>query len=278
MFAMMRSLGFRLNHIIQFVMVQAFTFSIPGMLIGVAIAYVFNTGLRLLLFATFENFTTYAMSRSSVFLGIVLFGVFVPLISIVGPTRFALGKNLRTSLDATRRNNTTEDEASVTFRRLKDISFSFTEVGLGISLTTLGFIVYVFLPGALITDHMTVFFLIMNLVLISIAIGLSFIATIILPPLQIAVLKIIMCLSWKNRCLEVITRKRLDSMRSRNTKISIMITGAISFLMFEAGSYLSTNDSTKKLYDFIVAGDIIIKGFVETIYLHEIPLSNYLDE
>ena len=242
MFAMMRSLGFRLNHIIGFVSLQAFTFSIPGMLIGLAIAYVFNTAMRLVLFSVFGNSTAYAMNPFSVFCGIVLFGVFVPLISNIGPTRLALGKNLRTSLDATRRSNAAGDEVSVTFRRLKDISFSFTEVGFGIALTTLGFVVYVFIPGSLITNHMTVFFLILNLVLILIALGLTFIATIILPPLQIVVLKLIMFVSRKNRCLEVITRKRLESMKSRNVKISIMITGAISFLMFEAGAYLSTND------------------------------------
>ena len=103
MFAMMRALGFRLNHIICFVSMQSFTFSIPGMIIGLAIAYVMNTGIRLTMFTIFGNASTYNLDAVPVLLGILAFGVCVPLVSNIGPTRLALGKNLRTSLDATRK-------------------------------------------------------------------------------------------------------------------------------------------------------------------------------
>ena len=105
MFAMMRALGFRLNHIIGFVTLQAFTFSIPGMLIGLFIAYVLNIAMRLAMFTVFGNASTYALETVPVLLGILTFGVCVPLISNIGPTRLALGKNLRTSLDATKKPN-----------------------------------------------------------------------------------------------------------------------------------------------------------------------------
>ena len=103
MFAMMRALGFRLNHIITFVSLQAFTFSVPGMLIGLAIAYVMNTGIRLMMFTIFGNASSYSLELIPVLIGILVFGIFVPLISNIGPTRLALGKNLRTSLDATKK-------------------------------------------------------------------------------------------------------------------------------------------------------------------------------
>ena len=105
MFAMMRALGFRLNHIISFVTLQAFTFSIPGMLIGLCIAYVLNTAMRLAMFTVFGNGSTYALETVPVLFGILTFGVCVPLISNIGPTQLALGKNLRTSLDATKKPN-----------------------------------------------------------------------------------------------------------------------------------------------------------------------------
>ena len=278
MFAMMRALGFRLNHIIGFVSLQAFTFSIPGMLIGLAIAYVLNCGVKVFLFNMFGNYLSYQMSWVAIIFGIVCIGVCLPLISTIGPTRLALGKNLRTSLDSTRRNNTVADEVSVTVKRLKDVSLSLNEVCFGLILTGLGFVVYVFIPAALIRQNMTMFFLILNLILVLITVGLTFVATIVLPPLQIAILKLIMFLNGGNRCLESITRKRLESMRSRNVKISLMITGAISFLMFQAGAYLSSNDVFQKLWEFIIAGDITVRGYLDTVYLHEIPLSNYLEE
>ena len=67
-------------------------------------------------------------------------------------------------------------------------------------------------------------------------------------------------------------------MKGRNVKISMMITGAISFLMFEAGAYLSTNEIFKNLFLHVVGADIFVQGFVGNVYLHEIPLANYLDE
>ena len=149
MFAMMRALGFRLTHIVGFVSLQAFTFSVPGMILGVAIAYVLNIGMRMAMFIVFGNYATYELSLMSIVTGILCFGIFVPLISNIGPTRLALGKNLRTSLDATRRNNAAGEEVSVTFQRLKDVSFSFKEVLFGLSLTLIGFVVYVFIPASI---------------------------------------------------------------------------------------------------------------------------------
>ena len=159
MFAMMRALGFRLNHIIGFVTLQAFTFSIPGMLFGIVIAFVLNVGYRVVYYTLFDNFASYELTWFSIATGTICFGILVPLVSNIGPTRLALGKNLRTSLDVTRKSAVT-DEVSVTFKRIKDVSFSFNEVALGISLTFLGFVVYVFIPQALIQERMIEFFLI----------------------------------------------------------------------------------------------------------------------
>ena len=67
-------------------------------------------------------------------------------------------------------------------------------------------------------------------------------------------------------------------MQDRNTKISIMITGAISFLMFEASAYVSTNEIFHNLYNQVIGADILVSGFLSSTYLQEIPLSDYLDE
>ncbi len=44
-FAMMRALGFKKNHVIVFVVLQAFSFSIPGVILGLIVACVINLGL-----------------------------------------------------------------------------------------------------------------------------------------------------------------------------------------------------------------------------------------
>ena len=181
------------------------------MLFGIVIACVLNVGYRVVYYTLFDNFASYELSWFSIATGTICFGILVPLISNIGPTRLALGKNLRTSLDVTRRSSLIE-EVSVTFNRLNDVSFSFNEVALGISLTLLGFVVYVFIPQALIQERMIEFFLILNMILVLIALGLTFVATVILPSLQRVVLKFLIFLNPKDRCLESLTKKRLESM------------------------------------------------------------------
>ena len=163
MFAMMRALGFRLTDIISFVSLQAFTFAIPGMVCGVIIAYVLNIGCKMGIYMIFGNSGNYELSNESVIAGTLCFGIIVPFLSNIGPTRLALGKNLRTSLDSTRR-STVAEEVSVTFKRLQDISFSFSEVTFGVVLTLIGFVVYVFIPTSLFREDMTLFFLILNVI------------------------------------------------------------------------------------------------------------------
>ena len=87
-----------------------------------------------------------------------------------------------------------------------------------------------------------------------------------------------MFLNPKDRCLEIITKKRLESMQSRNVKISIMITGATSFLILQAGAYLSTNDIGFTMVEHFIAADISVRGYMGSTFLNEITLSNYLDE
>ena len=57
-----------------------------------------------------------------------------------------------------------------------------------------------------------------------------------------------------------------------------MITGAISFLMFEAGAYLSTNEVFKNVYLQVIGADIFVQGFLGNVFLHEELIADYLDE
>lgn len=45
-FAMMRALGFQKGHVLTFVVFQAFSFAIPGVILGLIIAFILNGGLQ----------------------------------------------------------------------------------------------------------------------------------------------------------------------------------------------------------------------------------------
>lgn len=105
---MMRALGFSKDHVIVFVVLQAFSFAIPGVILGLVVAMVLNEGLREAMFLALDNAGTYGLSRASILTSIALFGFIMPILAIVGPTAEALGKNLRASLDPSRRNGANE--------------------------------------------------------------------------------------------------------------------------------------------------------------------------
>lgn len=54
-FAMMRALGFKKDHVLVFVIMQAFTFAIPGVILGLTIAFVINEAFEEMMFIVLNN-------------------------------------------------------------------------------------------------------------------------------------------------------------------------------------------------------------------------------
>lgn len=97
-FGMLRALGFNTDNVIITIMLQAVTFIIPGVILGLLLSSVLNCGLRYVLYSLTNNFADYYLSQSAIILGVTI-GVVLPVISNILPIQNALGKNLRSSLD-----------------------------------------------------------------------------------------------------------------------------------------------------------------------------------
>ena len=81
------------------------------------VSLLINEGFSEVMFIVLQNATSYGLSLSSILVTVIMFGFFVPVVSIAGPTREALNKNLRGSLDASRRDGANEG-VSVTVKKL----------------------------------------------------------------------------------------------------------------------------------------------------------------
>jgi ABC-type antimicrobial peptide transport system permease subunit len=95
---MLRALGFRNKNLIGLISLQSFSFSIPGLLGGLLVAYILNIIARYFIFSLAQTTTDYNMSTGAIILGVVL-GLVLPLIANILPIKRALSKNLRESLD-----------------------------------------------------------------------------------------------------------------------------------------------------------------------------------
>ena len=101
-FGMLRSLGMKKNRLIGLITLQSVFFSVPGLIGGLLCAFVLNIACRYAMFTISFNATTYELSTACFVLAI-LFGVIIPMLSNIIPTKKALGKNLRNSLDLNHR-------------------------------------------------------------------------------------------------------------------------------------------------------------------------------
>lgn len=83
-FGMLRSLGFKRRNLVLTITLQAFTFSVPGLLTGVTMAAVLNASVRAILYSIAQNWASYGLSPTSVWIGVII-GIFLPLVSNIVP-------------------------------------------------------------------------------------------------------------------------------------------------------------------------------------------------
>ena len=93
-YGMLRALGFKKPYLVTMISISSFSFSIPGMLGGVACAFILNVMLRQMIFIYADNYMGYDLTVSAIVIG-VLFGLLMPFLSNYIPIKAALGQNLR---------------------------------------------------------------------------------------------------------------------------------------------------------------------------------------
>ena len=119
-YGMLCALGFKKTHLTGVIFLKSLSFSIPGLIFGVLVAFVLNIGLRMMIFIKSDNYSFYELMVASVLLGLA-FGLIMPLVSNYFPSKAAMGKNLRNSLDLNRRN---KDELGIKVEKLEDMGIS----------------------------------------------------------------------------------------------------------------------------------------------------------
>ncbi len=232
-YGMLRALGFRNKNLIGLITMQSFSFSIPGLIGGLVVAYFLNIIARGIIFSYAENTTTYALSTGAIILGVCL-GLILPLISNILPIQRALSKNLRESLDMYHRS---VNELTVSIKRLEEMGFSLNQMIIAIMLVLLGGITYYVAPLSWIYGNYSLFFFVINLILIMMIMGLAFISILLLPYIQVMFLKIFLCFRRSDRNLERVVKKNFESHEGRNTKTAMMFTVALSFLIFAGSTF-----------------------------------------
>ena len=271
-YGMLRALGFRKQMLVGMIAEQSLMFSLPGLTIGIFVAWLLNIQLRKLIFISAQNYMTYELSRPAVLIGLT-FGLLVPLLANYLPIRAALGMTLRNSLDLNRR---TDGEIGVKIQKLESIGIDTNSLIVSLLLISIGFTTYYLVPYAFIHNDMTMANSILNCLLILIIIGLTLICVLVFPYLEWALLWITMntCCKKDKRLMRVI-ETNMNGHRKRNSKTSIVFTLAISFLIFSASSFELMLTLIEKTVLQFAGSDMVAYSW--TWLIPEIPIANFLD-
>ena len=144
-YAMLRALGFKKAHLVRIIMMKSMSFAIPGLIGGVLAALIFNIGIRMTIFLKADNAESYELTTVAIIIGVV-FGLTMPLISNYFPVQATMGKNLRNSLDLSRRN---KEEIGIKVEKLEDVGISINQLIVSLVLIIVGFSCYYLVPYSL---------------------------------------------------------------------------------------------------------------------------------
>ena len=96
---------------------------------------------------------------------------------------------------------------------------------------------YYVAPTAFLYGNYSLFFFILNLLLLCMILGLTFIGILVLPMLQHTILRVILFAVKKDRKMRFLILKNMLSHEGRNTKTAIMFAVCLSFLIFSGSTF-----------------------------------------
>ena len=272
-YGMLRALGFMKRHLMAMITLNSFSFSLPGLFLGVIIAFIINLALREVIFLLAKNTMGYGLTASALALGIS-FGLLMPFLANYLPIKSAMGKTLRDSLDLNKRKG---DKFGVKVEKLEDLGMSFNQFVVAILLTGVGFTTYYFVPLAFLNENFTAAFLLLSFILQLVVIGMTFLCTLLFSSVERAVLWVTLhtCCRRDKRFYTVVI-KNMDGHSRRNNKTSVMFTLAISFLIFAQSAFKVISTVILVSGEQIVGADILATA--TSGLLDEGPLRRFLEK
>ncbi|KAG2388390.1 hypothetical protein C9374_000554 [Naegleria lovaniensis] len=222
----LRMIGMHRKGLIQLIIIQAFLYSIPGLLLGLISGGASYVGVSYLLGYFFDASLSKLLDPTSVGVAIAL-GLVIPILASLLPIKSALGQNLHDSLD-TERSKTKSIEYSI--ERNSETSFSPTLVAVPLLAIVAGFCVYYFFPSALLTLNLNILLSMFFAVLLGMLLGLVVLALNLENILEAILTHLL--LFWEHVALKQLILKNLVAHRVRNRKTTIMYAMSLGFVIF----------------------------------------------
>jgi hypothetical protein len=257
------------------VIVEAAIFSLPAICVAFIIAYMLNIVICIAIFEKTTLVNSYFLHPLGFTYGIAI-GITMPFISNIFPIRRALSKALRDGLDLLRRSM---NEIYVRIVRLNSMGLSLAQLTFALTLISCGIIAYYLVPLSIFYKQFETFAFMMNLIFLSMIIGMIIMTTFIVSYLQRLVLNVIFLIFRKDKNLSQVVSSNLKGHKQRNLKTSLMYSIALSFLIMTASNIAQLKQLFLTVTKLYLASDLVLmyppnfSGGLE-----ETQLRNYLEQ
>ena len=227
----MRIIGMTKIGIISLILMQSFSYALPGWIIGLIISQLSYIVLNIILTSYLEVKISYFLSWYSILLASVL-GFLIPIFSSILPIYSALGISLREALDTTRSKT---NAIRYKIDRASDMGINWTIVIIGGMMSLFGFCIHYFLPLSLISFNIQLLLLIFFGILILMKVGLTVLALNLENIIERTLCFIFFF--WENFAVRSLVSKNLIAHRIRNRKTTIMYAVSLGFIIFISVSF-----------------------------------------
>ena len=270
---MLRALGLRTVSLMQLVVIQSSLYSLPGVTLGLVIGALLNVFSRHLTFIYTVSYTTYMIAPVAAILGVVI-GLLMPLGSNIWAIKRALGKKIRDSLDIF---HTGISDVLVKIVKLENFGISAFETILGLTLVVMGVMTYYLAPAAFIFNRLEIFFMILNIILVGMIIGLAFLCFLIFPMIQtLIVIAFCNIFRFDLKLKPLIMKNMNHSHKKRNAKTSMLFTISLAYLVFSGSSLLLIGNLIIGTAKTFLGADIFITSVFSEKDLPEHDLREFI--
>jgi hypothetical protein len=182
-------------------------FSIPGIIGGFVVMYILVMLTQKTLCNVAKVDIEVEINQTTIVLGI-LTGIFIPFLSNIIPIKQALSNSLRNALDKFR---PSLDDIEVEMVRFENQGISFNQLMMSVTLLSCGLLSYFYIPRAAMKKDFQAFLYLLNVLLLLIILGLTFLAQLIMPFLEVWLLDFLLFLKPKDKVMRAIVVKNFES-------------------------------------------------------------------
>eukprot|EP00826_Nyctotherus_ovalis_P039027 TRINITY_DN3712_c0_g1_i4.p1 TRINITY_DN3712_c0_g1~~TRINITY_DN3712_c0_g1_i4.p1 ORF type:complete len:585 (-),score=86.99 TRINITY_DN3712_c0_g1_i4:1329-3083(-) len=281
-FGMLRALGLKRILIVGIVLIQAFIFIIPGVLTALAISYLLNLVVYMVIFKYTNTFISFDLPWEAILLGVCI-GTFLPILANTVPIQRALSKSLR---DALNLYHHAISDIYISIVKLENMGTSLTQALIGLMLVICGIMAYYLVPYSLVFENIRLFFYVLILILLLMVlgnfcldiIGLIIIMQIIYPYLEKAIGYALTFVFHFDNNLSCAVQNNLKGHRSRNAKTAFMYTVAITFMVFAGVAFALVGNLLTSTIKSFLGADLIGEMLDRNVPLNEVGIRQYLNE